>query len=1672
MIKIFSNNFKLIRIILFYIIILFPASLIYAADSSSTNFSIIESSLGAGSQMNSTNFSVSGSLSQTPIGSWTSGNLPLIAGTITSCGKITASGTYNLDINLTGISGSCFVVQADNVIINGAGHSVSAVSGNTNYAVVATSSGNGANGYIVNINNITFSNFTGGVNSSGSNSVSGAGGTGGSVTVASSTLGVITSNGGNGSTAGNGGSGGTISITNSVANSISSGGASGGVGGTVSIIGTNLDLSNNNYTAGTLNLSYSGTLTTAGTTLSALTHLIINAVDLGSYIGGSFPLIPGIINSCGTIYFGGVYSFGGSISGNCNILHSGATLSGAGYTLNGNVTANNYGITLSNINVTGNVSTTGASPGALVVNSVSNLMGTISVTGVLSGDGSSSLGNTTINSGASVATSSVNFVGDVINNGIINAGNAVSGKTTNNSVINTGSGSFVFNASSTSSGVVNGNAILTASSTNTGTVTGNLTFNFLTADAGVVTFSGSTIFGGTGYVGGNIYDATGGQITSWIFNSSTSNTGVLKGNATFNNTSSNSGTVIGHSVFNDTATNIGSITGNVDAYSPVSRPLGGSVSGQVVYHGYAGLYFNDSAFGHGAAGKWDDLNNWWTNAICTLHAPVIPTAGDDVIIVSGNIATTSISASVNTAVFQGTSSNGIILNASSSSTKSVVFNASSTNTGTIIGNATFSGSDTNNTGSVNGFITREYNAGIYTVVTDFTHNGFHWIVQAINGASVDLSGATYDFLTNTFQTLNNGIFTAWNSLIGGVSPGNPVLTITSPISGVNIKWSPNISWGTSNLCQYKIDGGNYISKNCASNGADIPRPSATATSSPHTMFFKSTDAHGNIAEKSVIFSYDNTQPVWTSCGSDLLDEATRPYYYLTSNVGDCTITASTTLRGDNNGGGSFFTAGSITGTGTSTNINLTNMTATGAISNFKNITVASSTLSGSIDVVGVFNSDSRSILGNTTVESGGIVYGGNFIGDVLNKTGGAIYNSTTTPVAVVGNTTNNGTIYGDFIFNTTSTNTGVINGNLTLNSSSTNAGTVNGDLKFNMYSTVNGTIAFGGTTSFAGTGHVTGQIKDYLGNLITRWIFNDQSSNIGFTIGSSFFNGTSTNASTVSGNAYFSGRSINAGTVTGNADIYYAGSNSGTISGRTTYHGYPNGVSFENTAGDNSWNNSVNWYTDTTLAIPLGRVPNTNEDSVLFTTTTLSSDITNNVFIASNNVLINGASHTITGNVSGNGAYGGGNAYNFNLSNITVTGTTSAVGGDGITSDGGVGGTINIDSASTGGVVVNGGDPLQNGGNAGTSTVTNSIAIVDGTKILAVGGASSGCGFGGNGGNISLIDSSGYILVTALGLDATSTCVVIPPPPTSRTGGYAKQAGIYISPAARAAAATAAANSARRPSSGSMDPSFLFPGLNTINIGKLNLANLPNLNFSGLSIGNIGVSDLVNPLANLLQLKPITGFVAIPKLDFSSNINNLLNSSLPKSLYDLMNAVPFIKREIASSDIKNGYDLYAMKESPINTPTLSELAKDKTKQPESIVFVSVAGVEKETKLSIDKKGNTYQMITVLPSATLDINVKNTDKVLPKTTFNGVDIKTSKDKQNIIKLSASMPKESGLYTLKIGSLTLNITVLSGNLNGGGFVTGKVVDSKVTPVVKPKQPISKVNLFNKLINWFVK
>ncbi|MEI6057738.1 MAG: hypothetical protein WCQ60_02085, partial [bacterium] len=854
---------------------------------------------------------------------------------------------------------------------------------------------------------------------------------------------------------------------------------------------------------------------------------------------------------------GGKYTLQDALSVNHNLTLMAGTMAAGGnkVTIGGSLTGT------TNLTATGTVefTGTGSTDGALSAS-------TLIIDGAFTAGGPITVDTLTINPGGSLNMNGnvLNVTTTLTNTGTLTIGSsAVVGRTVNTGNIITGGNTYTFNATSTNAGTVTGNALFTASSTNyagvtNGTVTAHATFQSLTGVSGVVSFSGTTAFSGLGFVNtvsGNTYDSVGAQITGWVFNASSTNAGILKGTVIFNTTSSNTGTIQGNATFNNAATNSGTITGNVDVYSPVIRPLGGTINSQVTYHGYPGLYFSDAAAGHGVVGKWDDLNNWWTDASATIHSTVLPTAGDDVTILAGNITTTGITAFVHSVTLQGTATNGITLIVAATTTDAALFNASSTNTGTIIGNATFAGSDTSTeAGSVTGKITRLYSAGTFTVISDFTHNGGVWVIQAVNGAAVNLAGATYSLITNTFQALNNGFFSAWNALIGGGGSATPNLSVTSPIPGTNIKWAPVVVWGTSYLCQYKIDSGSYTTVDCSKNGSDIPRPSAAS----HTIYMKSTVAHGDITEKSVSFTYDNTQPVDTDCLAPL-DEVTRPYYYLSINASSCSVIISTTLAGNG------YTVGSLTGS--STNIVLQNVIATGAVSHFATMTVASSSLRGTLDITGNFVSDLSSTFATTTVEAGGTVTGGTFIAALTNLAGGTVTTNQMTPVTVAGAMTNTGTVNGDFTFNGNSSNTGTVNGSLTLNGNSMNTGTVNGDLIFNTLTSNAGVVTFAGTTAFQGTGIVTGTVRDTNSTPITRWIFTDTSSNIGYTRGNSFFNNSSTNTGTVVGNAYFNDASTNVGSaiVTGTAHVYHVAAaplaGGGTVNGAITYHSYPNTIS-------------------------------------------------------------------------------------------------------------------------------------------------------------------------------------------------------------------------------------------------------------------------------------------------------------------------------------------------------------------------------------------------------------------------------------------------------------------------------------------------------------------------------
>ena len=125
------------------------------------------------------------------------------------------------------------------------------------------------------------------------------------------------------------------------------------------------------------------TATTTGATLSALYSFTVNGSTIYNFPGGAFPLLPGTITSAGTLYFAGTYILGASFSGSFTIVADDVTLSGGAshYTITGNVSGDGanavystdgnytllsaatpgYSFNLSNIHVTGNVSSIGGS---------------------------------------------------------------------------------------------------------------------------------------------------------------------------------------------------------------------------------------------------------------------------------------------------------------------------------------------------------------------------------------------------------------------------------------------------------------------------------------------------------------------------------------------------------------------------------------------------------------------------------------------------------------------------------------------------------------------------------------------------------------------------------------------------------------------------------------------------------------------------------------------------------------------------------------------------------------------------------------------------------------------------------------------------------------------------------------------------------------------------------------------------------------------------------------------------------------------------------------------------------------------------------------------------------------------------------------------------------------
>ncbi len=246
----------------------------------------------------------------------------------------------------------------------------------------------------------------------------------------------------------------------------------------------------------------------------------------------------------------------------------------------------------------------------------------------------------------------------------------------------------------------------------------------------------------------------------------------------------------------------------------------------------------------------------------------------------------------------------------------------SKNNGNVTGNVTFFDDNSEGSGTIVGSTTRQYNSNASTTRNFTTEEGHNdWILIA-QGVVVDISNAVYDLATNIFKAFNNGLFIFGMNIGGG--PVVPQISVVSPVDATTtVKWLPVINWDSSANCEYKMDDESYANLICSNNGSDLPRPGA----GEHTLYIRGTDGRGNENERSITFTYDNTVPIYTLCGSDLLDEATRPYYYLQGNItGNCTIannnielhgtmdmaTSGYRVSGDITGRGHNFTLKNIT----------------------------------------------------------------------------------------------------------------------------------------------------------------------------------------------------------------------------------------------------------------------------------------------------------------------------------------------------------------------------------------------------------------------------------------------------------------------------------------------------------------------------------------------------------------------------------------------------------------------------------------------------------------------------------------------------------------------------------------------------------------------------------------
>jgi photosystem II stability/assembly factor-like uncharacterized protein len=940
-----------------------------------------------------------------------------LGNSISSCGIITTSGTYTLTGNINNVSGTCFVVNADDVTINGSGYTITASGGNTSYAVTAGSYSN------LTLENINFSGFGGGFVSSNS------------------------------------------SITYS---------------------GTDVNISNSTTTVGSLTINYTSTLTAIETWFSNLTSLVINNINLLSFVAGPVSWGEQTISACGTISTPGLYTLTQNItdvSGTCFTLETGLViLDGGGFTISGANGNTDFMIMATSTDAKG------YSNIAIKDLTVTGFGGVINTSGA---DGVS--GDVDGKNGGNVSLYSVTFPSDILSvqtsggDGYYEGTTAIGGNAGDIKIVDSTIGQIIANGGDTNGDLNIGYDNGSVDGGLAGTVTNtNSTIDEIIASQGVGYIFGCADSGFPNYNVDATYDSNPTSCTS--FGETTLQTYIralsVSGNGDYVFAgyssggmssgpiykSSNNGATWSESSGNYAAYGIGSshdgkyvLVANPAGYVALSDDYGETYS-DVTSIGYSdwrdaavsftGQYMAVNARSDGSiwlssdyGANWTETTNagtgaWFGVSMSANGKYLVATQYWGGVYVSDDYGATW--SDVSPVGNAGDAYWSVEMSADGQKIALVSYNSNVYTTDDF--GQTW---DTYTPGNASSLRTLDMSIdGSIIIVGDMGNAGWHisedfgiswdsYYESDKYSYAVGVSDDGGKFYADAFYEASLG----WNVGYLYTYTKSPRLNVTlaNPLSGTIYQFEPMVDWSSAVTCEYSYDNSNWTEVDCDDNGSDIPLP---PDFNSNTLYIKGTDASSNIDTDQVTF---DLEPYYF-CGADS-DWLNTSNWFSDSGC-------SSPFEVPNMTGNVVFVVGTV-----SPIINA----LTPVIPN----NINTSGMTGPAADVGIIFSDS-------------VVYSGN--------------------------------ITGNATFNDSSYNTGTINGNATLNT--------------DYYS---GYVQTGSTVTISSgkvwEGEVSGNVYNSDSTEITNWTFTGTGSNQGIINGDATFTGTAFQIGEVNGTATLSGLS-------------------------------------------------------------------------------------------------------------------------------------------------------------------------------------------------------------------------------------------------------------------------------------------------------------------------------------------------------------------------------------------------------------------------------------------------------------------------------------------------------------------------------------------------------------------